>query len=173
MEFGFLSIFGSSFCSVRVVQKGCSLEIPIELRKRCDSNSKECHKCNTDRCNSLGQEDYTCVQCESSKVIQLKFSNGLMILKTFKRIRTVLGMQQQYHLHVVQHQLLLMLIAMWITLMELQSVAVQQVFPNKGVALLAATVCYVCQGIYVDVIVLTSLLEPDLLHFNKINNICL
>ncbi|XP_054739549.1 uncharacterized protein LOC129245419 [Anastrepha obliqua] len=50
-----------------VVQKGCSLEVPTELRQRCDANTVECHKCNADRCNNLGQPNYLCLQCDSSK----------------------------------------------------------------------------------------------------------
>uniref|UniRef100_A0A0A1XNN6 Insulin-degrading enzyme homolog n=1 Tax=Zeugodacus cucurbitae TaxID=28588 RepID=A0A0A1XNN6_ZEUCU len=55
------------FDKFTVVQKGCSLEVPIELRRRCDANTVECHKCNTDRCNNLGQQNYLCLQCDSSK----------------------------------------------------------------------------------------------------------
>ncbi|CAD7013298.1 uncharacterized protein LOC101458251 [Ceratitis capitata] len=54
------------FSKFTVVQKGCSLEVPIELRRRCDANTVECHKCNTDRCNNLGQPNYLCLQCDSS-----------------------------------------------------------------------------------------------------------
>ncbi|XP_018803595.1 PREDICTED: uncharacterized protein LOC108978010 [Bactrocera latifrons] len=55
------------FDKFTVVVKGCSLEVPSELRRRCDANTNECHKCNSDRCNNLGQPNYLCLQCDSSK----------------------------------------------------------------------------------------------------------
>ncbi|XP_013098686.2 uncharacterized protein LOC106081344 [Stomoxys calcitrans] len=55
------------FDNFNVIQKGCSYEIQESLRRRCDNNSVECHKCNTDRCNTLGQADYMCIQCDSSQ----------------------------------------------------------------------------------------------------------
>ncbi|XP_075168316.1 uncharacterized protein LOC142240505 [Haematobia irritans] len=55
------------FDKFKVIQKGCSYEIPEHLRRRCDTHSPECHKCITNRCNNLGQEEYLCVQCDSSK----------------------------------------------------------------------------------------------------------
>lgn len=58
----------SQFIAVNVIQKGCSYEVPEYLRKRCDANTAECHKCNTDRCNNLGQAEFKCVQCNSSQV---------------------------------------------------------------------------------------------------------
>ncbi|XP_036330896.1 uncharacterized protein LOC118742718 [Rhagoletis pomonella] len=54
------------FDKFTVVQKGCSLEVPSALRRRCDANTVECHKCNADRCNNLGQPNYLCLQCDSS-----------------------------------------------------------------------------------------------------------
>ncbi|XP_064552022.1 uncharacterized protein LOC135437872 isoform X1 [Drosophila montana] len=54
--------------SAKVLYKGCSLEIPSELRHRCDSpNDGSCFKCNTDRCNNVGSAKFACVQCNSSE----------------------------------------------------------------------------------------------------------
>ncbi|XP_037949186.1 uncharacterized protein LOC119680444 [Teleopsis dalmanni] len=55
------------FDKFNVVQKGCSINLPIELRQRCDANTAECHKCNTDRCNNLGQANFMCLECDSEK----------------------------------------------------------------------------------------------------------
>ncbi|EDW00882.1 uncharacterized protein LOC6559683 [Drosophila grimshawi] len=52
----------------KVLYMGCSLEIPVELRQRCDSpNNGSCFKCNSNRCNDVGSERFACVQCDSSK----------------------------------------------------------------------------------------------------------
>ncbi|KAH8233396.1 hypothetical protein KR026_007709 [Drosophila bipectinata] len=50
----------------KVLFKGCSLEIPYELRSKC-SDRHSCYKCNTDRCNNVGSSKYACIQCDSSK----------------------------------------------------------------------------------------------------------
>ncbi|ALC40956.1 CG4363 [Drosophila busckii] len=57
------------FDDSKVMYKGCSLEIPLTLRQRCESHSKgsSCFKCNSDRCNNVGAMDYACVQCDASK----------------------------------------------------------------------------------------------------------
>ncbi|KAI8118999.1 hypothetical protein CVS40_9488 [Lucilia cuprina] len=55
------------FDKFNVIQKGCSYEVPEYLRQRCDANTVECHKCNSDRCNNLGQVQFACIQCDSSK----------------------------------------------------------------------------------------------------------
>lgn len=67
---------------VNIVQKGCSYEVPENLRKRCDANTVECHKCNSDRCNNLGQIQFTCIQCDSSQVSYQLLTNLLKFLKT-------------------------------------------------------------------------------------------
>ncbi|KAH8394659.1 hypothetical protein KR222_001328 [Zaprionus bogoriensis] len=52
----------------KVLYKGCSLEIPVALRVRCESHERgSCFKCNTDRCNNVGSPAFACVQCDSSK----------------------------------------------------------------------------------------------------------
>ncbi|XP_034476759.1 uncharacterized protein LOC117783460 [Drosophila innubila] len=52
----------------KVVYKGCSLEIPVQLRQRCESRPNgSCFKCNSDRCNNVGSAHFSCVQCDSSK----------------------------------------------------------------------------------------------------------
>ncbi|XP_016969124.1 uncharacterized protein LOC108037133 [Drosophila rhopaloa] len=50
----------------KVLFKGCSLEIPFELRSKCDDN-RSCYKCNTKECNNVGSAKYACIQCDSSK----------------------------------------------------------------------------------------------------------
>ncbi|KAH8299412.1 hypothetical protein KR044_001200 [Drosophila immigrans] len=51
----------------KVLYKGCSLEIPVQLRQRCESRPNgSCHKCNSDRCNNVGSRQYACVQCDAS-----------------------------------------------------------------------------------------------------------
>ncbi|XP_030375527.1 uncharacterized protein LOC115624819 [Scaptodrosophila lebanonensis] len=56
------------FDGSEVLYKGCSLEIPTELRSRCDSaGSGTCTKCNTNRCNNIGSPEFACLQCDSSK----------------------------------------------------------------------------------------------------------
>ncbi|XP_043644551.1 uncharacterized protein LOC122614129 [Drosophila teissieri] len=50
----------------KVLFKGCSLEIPKDLRSKCDENGS-CHKCNTKQCNNVGSAKYACIQCDSSK----------------------------------------------------------------------------------------------------------
>ncbi|EDW91182.1 uncharacterized protein LOC6530557 [Drosophila yakuba] len=50
----------------KVLFKGCSLEIPKDLRSKCDDNGS-CHKCNTKQCNNVGSAKYACIQCDSSK----------------------------------------------------------------------------------------------------------
>ncbi|KAH8400952.1 hypothetical protein KR009_001972 [Drosophila setifemur] len=49
----------------KVLFKGCSLEIPNQLRSKCNDN-RSCYKCNTDRCNNVGSAKYACIQCDSS-----------------------------------------------------------------------------------------------------------
>ncbi|KAM8713499.1 hypothetical protein ACLKA7_013766 [Drosophila subpalustris] len=52
----------------KVLYKGCSLEIPVQLRQRCESRPNgSCFKCNSDRCNNVGSSQFSCVQCDSSK----------------------------------------------------------------------------------------------------------
>jgi len=51
----------------KVLFKGCSLEIPYELRSKCQDN-RSCYKCNTKECNNVGSAKYACIQCDSSKV---------------------------------------------------------------------------------------------------------
>ncbi|KAH8358166.1 hypothetical protein KR084_005977 [Drosophila pseudotakahashii] len=51
----------------KVLFKGCSLEIPYELRSKCEDN-RSCYKCNTKECNNVGSAKYACIQCDSSKV---------------------------------------------------------------------------------------------------------
>ncbi|XP_061397220.1 uncharacterized protein LOC133332865 [Musca vetustissima] len=62
-----LDICVTVFDKFNVVQKGCSYEVPEHLRRRCDDDTAECHKCNTDRCNNLGQAEFNCIQCNSSE----------------------------------------------------------------------------------------------------------
>ncbi|XP_037715614.1 uncharacterized protein LOC119550762 [Drosophila subpulchrella] len=50
----------------KVLFKGCSLEIPYELRSKCQDN-RSCYKCNTKECNNVGSAKYACIQCDSSK----------------------------------------------------------------------------------------------------------
>ncbi|XP_016946658.1 uncharacterized protein LOC108022309 [Drosophila biarmipes] len=50
----------------KVLFKGCSLEIPYELRSKCE-DSRSCYKCNTKECNNVGSAKYACIQCDSSK----------------------------------------------------------------------------------------------------------
>ncbi|XP_017005941.2 uncharacterized protein [Drosophila takahashii] len=50
----------------KVLFKGCSLEIPYELRSKCEDN-RSCYKCNTKECNNVGSAKYSCIQCDSSK----------------------------------------------------------------------------------------------------------
>ncbi|BFG03678.1 uncharacterized protein DMAD_02874 [Drosophila madeirensis] len=54
------------FDEAEVLFKGCSLEIPNTLRAR-SHDSHSIHKCNTDRCNTVGSAKYACIQCDSSK----------------------------------------------------------------------------------------------------------
>ncbi|XP_055859271.1 uncharacterized protein LOC129921461 [Episyrphus balteatus] len=63
-----LDICVTVFDGFQVVRKGCSLSVPIELRKKCNTpNGIECHKCNQDNCNTWGRDDYRCVECDSSR----------------------------------------------------------------------------------------------------------
>jgi len=55
------------YISAKVLFKGCSLEIPKDLRSKCNDN-RSCHKCNTKECNNVGSAKYACIQCDSSKV---------------------------------------------------------------------------------------------------------
>ncbi|XP_062131727.1 uncharacterized protein LOC133842586 [Drosophila sulfurigaster albostrigata] len=51
----------------KVLYKGCSLEIPVQLSQRCESRPNDsCYKCNSDRCNNVGSRQYACVQCDAS-----------------------------------------------------------------------------------------------------------
>ncbi|XP_016928080.2 uncharacterized protein [Drosophila suzukii] len=54
------------FEEAKVLFKGCSLEIPYELRSKCQDN-RSCYKCNTKECNNVGSAKYACIQCDSSK----------------------------------------------------------------------------------------------------------
>ncbi|EDW35915.1 GL17511 [Drosophila persimilis] len=54
------------FNEAQVLYKGCSLEIPSSLRAR-SADPQSSHKCNTNRCNTLGSAKYACIQCDSSK----------------------------------------------------------------------------------------------------------
>ncbi|SPP75408.1 Hypothetical predicted protein [Drosophila guanche] len=66
------------FAEAEVLFKGCSLEIPNALRAR-SPDSHSIHKCNTDRCNTVGSAKHACIQCDSSKVM----AAGIMSLGTF------------------------------------------------------------------------------------------
>ncbi|KAH8370168.1 hypothetical protein KR093_002481 [Drosophila rubida] len=56
------------FDQSKVLYKGCSLEIPVQLRQHCESRPNDaCYKCNSDRCNNVGSQQYACVQCDASK----------------------------------------------------------------------------------------------------------
>ncbi|XP_055920210.1 uncharacterized protein LOC129951882 [Eupeodes corollae] len=62
-----LDICVTIFDGFEVVRKGCSLQIPVELRKKCNNNGIECHKCNENGCNTWGRDDYRCIECDSSR----------------------------------------------------------------------------------------------------------
>lgn len=48
-----------------IVAKGCLMNIPFPLRKKCnDIGNPECQVCSGELCNTMGRSDFKCYQCD-------------------------------------------------------------------------------------------------------------
>ncbi|XP_055859270.1 uncharacterized protein LOC129921460 [Episyrphus balteatus] len=66
------------FDKFAVVAKGCAMNIPVELRRKCnDENNPECLMCTGALCNTMGRSDFKCYQCDERNADMSKCANGI------------------------------------------------------------------------------------------------
>lgn len=110
-------LFYILYQTAKVLYKGCSLEIPVALRVRCESRGEgSCYKCNSDRCNNVGSREYACVQCDSSSVSSFNDIYNKIILSYIScifRTATALRMHPNWNRLFAQLPRRLTRIAMW------------------------------------------------------------
>ncbi|XP_055920209.1 uncharacterized protein LOC129951880 [Eupeodes corollae] len=69
------------FDKFAVVAKGCLMNIPVELRKKCNStNNPECQVCTGGLCNNKGRIDFKCYQCDERNQDGKKCASNLNAL---------------------------------------------------------------------------------------------